>query len=184
MKRVSRSDVKSLDDYEATRDAFRRAVMAKKDDRRIHVGGFLTFLFENHDTMLYQVQEMIRAERMAEEAAIQHELDTYNNLLGDKGELGCTLLVEIPDAEKRPELLARWKGLPETIYLLTQSGVRVPAQFDPMQVGEKRISSVQYLKFKLGDQAPRGLGCAHPDLTAETLLTVEQTAALCQDLIS
>jgi hypothetical protein len=51
-------------------------------------------------------------------------------------------------------------------------------------VGEKRISSVQYLKFKLGDQAPRGLGCAHPDLTAETLLTVEQTAALCQDLIS
>jgi hypothetical protein len=107
---------------------------------------------------------------------------TDHELLGDKGELGCTLLIEIDDPAKRSELLARWKGLPETLYIETQSGVRMPAEFDARQVGDSRISSVHYLKFRLGDQVPAKVGCSHPEISAETALTAPQIAALCQDL--
>src|SRR5262245_59689164 len=184
MKRVMRQEVRLPSEYAAIRDEFRRGVLAQKEKRRIHVGDYLTFLFENHDSVLYQIQEMIRAENMTREADIHHEMDTYNELLGDKGELGCTLLLEIDDPAKRAELLVRWKGLPETLYLETQSGVRVPAQFDSRQVGETRISSVHYLKFRVGDQVPSKVGCSHPDIAAETVLTAEQTVALCQDLMA
>jgi hypothetical protein len=183
MRPVNRKEVRGAAEYAAIRDEFRRSVLAQKDRRRIHLGSYLTFLFENHDTVLYQIQEMIRTENLTREADIQHELETYNELLGDRGELGCTLMIEIDDPAKRAELLTRWKGLPETLYVETQSGVRVPAQFDPRQVGETRISSVHYLKFRLGDQVPAKVGCSHPEIAAETALTPEQIAALCQDLM-
>jgi hypothetical protein len=183
MKRVGREEVRKPAEYAAVREEFRRSVLAKKDARRIHVGEYLTFLFENHDTVLYQIQEMIRAENITNEAEIHHEIATYNELLGERGELGCTLLIEIDDPEKRTELLARWKDLPATLYIETQNGTRVPAQFDPRQVGEDRISSVHYLKFRPGDQVPKKVGCSHPEINAETTLTPEQILALCGDLI-
>ena len=183
MKRVSREEVRTAADYAAARDEFRRSVIMQKDLRRIHVGAYLTFLFENHATVLYQIQEMIRTENLTREADIQHEIATYNELLGDKGELGCTLLIEIEDPAKRAELLSRWKGLPETLYVETQNGTRVPAQFDARQVGEHRISSVHYLKFRLGDQVPAKVGCAFPEIAAETILTQSQVSALCADLM-
>ena len=182
MKKVTRDEVRSRADYEKVREEFRRSVIAQKDARRLHVGPYLTFLFENHDTMLYQIQEMIRAEGTSGEQEIRHEIDTYNELLGDRGELSCTLLIEIEDPAKRPELLARWLGLPQTVFIRTVDGEAVPAQYDSRQLGEGRISSVQYLKFRLGDRAPRAIGCAHPDIAAETSLTPEQTAALVRDL--
>ena len=80
-------------------------------------------------------------------------------------------------------MLERWKDLPGTLYIETLNGTRAPAQFDPRQVGEGRISSVHYLKFRLGDQVPRKVGCSHPEIAAEAVLPPEQTAALCQDLI-
>src|SRR5262245_40932321 len=109
MRKVSREEVRIAPDYAAIREDFRRAVLEQKDRRRIHVGAHLTFLFENHDTVLYQIQEMIRAENITSEADIRHEMATYNELLGNRGELGCTLLIEIDDAAQRAELLARWK---------------------------------------------------------------------------
>jgi hypothetical protein len=183
MRKVSRDEVRKPAEYAAVRDAFRQSVLSQKDHRRIHVGNDLTFLFENHDTVLYQIQEMIRAENITGDAEIRHEIDTYNELLGDRGELGCTLLIEIDDPVKRADLLARWKDLPGTLYLETQNGTRVPAQFDPRQVGEDRISSVHYLKFRLGDQVPLKVGCSHPEIAAEATLTNEQIAALCKDLM-
>ena len=183
MKKVLREELRKPSEYAETRENFRRSVMAQKDLRRVHVGGYLTFLFENHDTVLYQIQEMIRAENITGDTEIRHEMDTYNELLGDKGELGCTLLIEIEDPAKRPELLARWQNLPSTLYIETQGGTRIAAKFDERQVGDDRISSVQYLKFPIGDQVPRKIGCRHPEISAETLLSPEQTAALCQDLL-
>jgi len=182
MRKVSREEVQKPAEYAALRDAFRRAVLEQKDKRRVHVGSFLTFLFENHDTVIYQIQEMLRAENITSEPEIQHEMDTYNELLGERGELGCTLLVEIDDPVKRSEMLSRWKDLPSTLYIETQNGVRVAAQFDPRQVGEGRISSVHYLKFRIGDQVPLKVGCSHPDIVAESMLTPDQIAALCRDL--
>ena len=90
-------------------------MLKQKEPRRIHLGEYLTFLFENTDTVRYQIQEMMKAEQIVKEEAIQHEIDTYNELLGSKGELGCVLLIEIADANERPQKLKDWLGLQEKV---------------------------------------------------------------------
>src|SRR5204863_1912966 len=142
--------------------------MAAKAVRRVHIGEYLTLLFENHLTMQYQVQEMVRTERMVKETDIKHEIDTYNELLGGQGELGCTLLIEIEDPAVRKEKLAQWWRLPEKIYLKTEDGTRIRATFDERQRGEDRVSSVQYLKFDTKQRVPVAVGVDMPELQAET----------------
>ena len=184
MKKVTRDEVRSRAGYEAIREDFRRNIFAQKKVRRVHVGPHLTFLFENHDTVLYQIQEMIRTEGIQGEAEIQHEIATYNELVGEPGELVCTLLIEIEDKEKRQQLLSRWKDLPETIYIKTSNGRTIQANCDRRQVGENRISSVQYLRFGIGDDLPGKLGTNRPDIATEVELLPEQVSALVQDLVS
>src|SRR5262245_5510804 len=116
--------------------------MKAKAVRRIHIGEYLTLLFENHMTVRYQIQEMMRAERIVREADIVHEIDTYNELLGKDGELGCTLLIEIPDPSVRDEKLREWLDLPEKIYLCLENGARIPSTFDERQRDDVRLSSV------------------------------------------
>ena len=156
--------------------------MQVKDARRIHVGEDLTFLFENALTMRYQVQEMMRAERMVKESDIQHEIETYNGLLGGDGELGATLLIEIDDPDERNVKLREWMELPEHLYALLEDGAKVRPTFDESQRGEGRLSSVQYLKFKVGKSAPVALGVDLPGAEAETRLTDAQRQALAEDL--
>ena len=105
MKRVTRQEILDYVTYEEQRDKFRKNIMKIKELRRINVAGVLSFLFENTDTVRYQIQEMIRVERIVKETDIQHEINTYNELLGDSGELGCTLLIEIDDPDERDEKL-------------------------------------------------------------------------------
>ncbi|RMG13132.1 MAG: DUF3501 family protein [Planctomycetota bacterium] len=183
MRPVRRDEIVDYQTYEEEREAFRARVLEQKRARRVHLGEFLTFLFENHDTIRYQIQEMIRAERIVKEADIRHEIDTYNQLLGGEGELGCTLLIEIPDPERRPELLARWRALPERVYLRLADGRRVSALYDPAQVGEERLSSVQYLKFNVGAGEPVAVGVEGlPDLDGEAEFDEATRVALRQDL--
>lgn len=181
---VERGEILDYATYEDERGAVRAAAMRTKDARRVHVGPYLTFLFENHDTIRYQVLEMVRSERMVKDADIRHEIETYNELLGGPGELGCTLLVEIDDAAARAEKLSRWLALPSHLYARRTDGRLARARFDARQVGETRVSSVQYLKFDVGREAPVAIGCDHPDpeLRHEAALTKEQRAALQQDL--
>jgi hypothetical protein len=181
---VERIEVVDYVTYEGRREAIREAVMKAKALRRVHVGPHLTFLFENHDTMHYQVQEMVRAERMVREADIVHEIVTYNELLGGPGELGCSLLVELDDPEERQEKLTRWLDLPKHLYVKKPDGTKVHARYDERQVGDTRVSSVQYLKFAVGREAPVVVGCDFPDpeLKHETPLRAEQRAALQADL--
>ena len=183
-KTVTREVILDFVTYEEQRGPLREAVMRTKAERRVHVGPHLTFLFENHDTIRYQVLEMVRAERMVKDADIRHELDTYNELLGGRGELGATLLVELDDPALRADRLARWLALPSHLYLLRADGRKAYARFDARQVGEERVSSVQYLKFEVGDEAPLAVGCDHadPELRHETKLTPDQRAALQSDL--
>jgi len=184
MKTVQRDEVVDYLTYEERRAEIRASAMRAKDARRVHVGPHLTFLFENHETMLYQVQEMMRAERMVKEADIRHEIETYNELLGGPGEVGCTLLVEIDDPLQRAERLTRWLALPRHLYAARKDGTKAYARYDERQVGEGRVSSVQYLKFETGPEAPLAVGCDHPDpeLRHETALTPEQREALQRDL--
>ncbi len=182
MRPVERSEIVDLQTYERVRPAVREKIFAVKAPRRIHVGEHLTFLFENTDTMRYQIQELVRAERLVREEDIRHELDTYNALLGADGELACALLIEIDDPVLRPVRLREWFRLPEHVYVRLEDGRRVRAVFDEAQRGEGRLSSVQYLKFPVGDRVPVAVGVDLPGLEAETGLSPAQRAALAEDL--
>jgi hypothetical protein len=185
VKKVAREEILDYVTYNERREGIRAKVLEQKKPRRIHLGEHLTFLFENADTVRYQVQEMMRAEQIVKEAAIQHELDTYNGLLGDAGELGCTLLIEIADEAERSPKLRRWLELPQNIALVLEDGSKVPAQFDAAQVGEERLSSVQYLKFAVGEGTPVALGVSAPEeLVGQVELTEPQREALLADLRS
>ena len=168
--------------YAETRDTYRSQVIALKAPRRIHVGPVLTFLFENHETIRYQVQEMMLTERIVREADILHELKTYNELLGGTGELGCTLLIEIESPAERDDKLARWLDLPETLYAKLADGTKVRPTFDARQISDRRLSSVHYLKFDTKGQVPLALGCDRPDVALEAPLSEEQAKALAADL--
>jgi hypothetical protein len=182
MRPLKREEILDLSTYERTRPEIRPAVMEAKRRRRVHLGDRLTFLFENAATMRYQVQEMIRAERMVKEEEIRHELETYGELLGGPGELSATLLIEIPDPEERDRRLREWLALPGRVYLKLEDGERIRPRFDPRQVGTDRLSSVQYLKFDVSGRVPVAIGCDLPELTAEQPLSDEQRAALAEDL--
>lgn len=182
MKKVQPREIVDYQTYEETRADFQKSVFPAKAHRRIHVGEHFTFLFENALTVRYQVQEMMRAEKIVKAKEILHELETYNGLLGDDGELGCTLLIEIDDPGQRATRLRTWLTLPEHIYALTDDGVKVRPRFDAAQRGDDRISSVQYLKFAVGSRPPKALGIDLQGIEAETRLTSEQRAALAEDL--
>jgi hypothetical protein len=184
MRKVNRSDVLDYETYNDRRDAFRARILEEKAKRRIHVGEHLTFLFESTDTILYQVQEMMRLEQTVRESEIQHEIDTYNQLLGGPGELGCTLLIEIDDPKARTEKLREWLSLPEHLYMLRADGSKARAIWDQAQIGDTRLSSVQYLKFAVGDRAPVAIGADHPALSLQTSLSEEQQRTLHLDLSS
>ena len=118
------------------------------------------------------------------ESDIQHEIDTYNDVLGGPGEFGCTLLVEIDDREARAEKLKRWLRLPHHLHLRLEDQEIVRATFDERQVGSDRVSSVRYLKFKTQGRKPAGVGCDHddPDIGIEISLTEPQRVTLAADL--
>lgn len=182
MRKVTREELVDYATYGDTRDEFRREVLAMKEPRRIHVGDHVTLLFETTETVRYQVQEMMRVERMVREADIQHELETYNEILGGEGELGCTLLVEIDDPAERDVKLREWLSLPKHVYAELEDGSKVYATYDPRQIGEDRVSSVQFLKFDTKGRAPVAFGIDHDKLTVRAPLTEPQRAALTEDL--
>jgi hypothetical protein len=182
MKPVTREELLDLTAYEKARPRIQARILEEKAPRRVHLGDALTFLFENRETVRYQIQEMIRAERMVKEADIAHELETYNELLGREGELGAALLIEIDDPKVRDVKLREWMGLPGSLYVKTSSGRKVKATFDARQVGDDRLSSVQYLKFDTGGESPVAVGSDHPKLHEEVALSPEQRQALETDL--
>ncbi len=186
MRPVDRSDIIDYVTYGDRRDAIRDSALAAKRVRRYQVGAVLCFLFENRETVRYQVQEMMRTERIVREDDILHEIRTYNELLGGDGELGCTLLIGIPDEAARAERLPKWIGLNDTLYMLRPDGAKVRPRYDARQVGRGRLSSVQYLHFDVGGATPVAIGCDHPDpeLRGELTFSDEQRAALAADLAS
>lgn len=178
---IERADIVDFQTYEDDREEIRARILELKEPRRIHLGENLTFLFENRETLVYQVQEIMRTEKIVRESAIVDEIETYNRMLGEPGELGCALLIEIPDAADRKPLLTQWLGLQEHLYLVLEDGSRVYATFDPTQVGDDRISAVQYLRFAC-PTPPVAIGTDFQALAAEVELTDAQREALAADL--
>jgi hypothetical protein len=182
MKTVQRNEIVDYVTYQETREAFQKEVFVAKERRRIHLSDCFTFLFENALTIRYQIQEMMRAEKMVREKDINHELETYNAILGDDGELGCTFMIELQDPKERDARLREWIDLPNHIYAELQDGTRIYARFDPAQIGSDRLSSVQYLKFAVNGETPVALGIDLPACSGKTTLTEDQRAALQKDL--
>jgi uncharacterized protein DUF3501 len=182
MRPVERDEIVDHVTYEDEREAFRARVMDAKRVRRVHVGDSLTLLFENRLTVRYQIQEMMRAERIVREADIRHEIETYNEMLGGEGELGATLLIEIDDQEVRAVRLREWWELPERIFLVLEDGTEIGARFDPRQRGDGRLSAVQYLKFPVRGFTPIAVRVEIPGFQHVVELTEEQRHALAADL--
>ncbi|HKQ79912.1 MAG TPA: DUF3501 family protein [Blastocatellia bacterium] len=152
MNKVVFSEIMDIAQYEKAREAFRRRIIELKKNRRIPVGPMVTFVFENHDTALFQIQEMMRAERIVNDDAIQHEIDTYNQLLPDENELAATMLIELPDAARiRDEITKFYGANTGQVTYLRVGDERLPGVFDAGQSDDRRISAVQYVRFRFND---------------------------------
>jgi hypothetical protein len=190
VKKLTLADVQGPRRYAALRDDFRRRIIEEKRHRRVSVGDRVALVFENRHTMLFQVEEMLRAEQITEPAGIQHELDVYNPLIPGPNELSATLLIEITDAAQiRPQLDALI-GLDEHVALAI-GDARIPAQFEPGHSEEDRIAAVQYVRFALTPEQARALApggpeaalvIAHPNYQHRTVLADDVRAALAADL--
>lgn len=194
MQKIAVSDVKNLHDYELIRDDWKKDVLAAKAKRRVLLGDRISLVFENRLTVLHQIQEMCRAERIVKPEAVRAEVDVYNDLLPDRGELAATLLVEITDQTRVREELDRLLGLTDGQHLwLEVAGRKVFARFLGGQSREDRIAAVQYVRFPVGDDdetraalesgpLPVVLHLAHPHERASALLTPETRRELARDL--
>ncbi len=194
MKKIELSDVKDLQEYELIRDDWRRQVIAEKARRRILLGPSMSLVFENRLTVLNQIQEMCRAERLATPEAVQQEIDVYNDLLPDPGEVAATLMIEITEERRIQPELDRLIGLSSGRYLWIDLGARrIFARFLEGQGREDRISAVQFLRFPLGNDAatrqaleegrlPALLRVAHPAYEAAAELPLETRRGLARDL--
>jgi hypothetical protein len=196
LRRIVLSEVRNLVEYEKVRESMRAAVIALKQRRRVSVGENLTFLFENRETVLFQIQEMVRTERIVEDARIQDEIDAYNALLPGKGELSATLFIEIPELvhlsqDEVRRRINRFQGLDEDRVALVAGGVRIPARFEGGHSKEEKMAAVQYLRFRMTAEARAAFGdprrearlvVDHPNYRAEATLPAAVRIELVCDL--
>ncbi len=145
---VTLDDVVGLDRYAAERDAIRARTIALKKNRRVGVGDCVTFVFENHDTVFFQVQEMLRAEQITDLDAVREELEVYNGALPAAGQLSATMLIEITDSDDIEARLNELIGIDECVSLRVGEH-RIAGDFEPGRSREDRLSAVQYVRFSL-----------------------------------
>lgn len=154
MKRLSVGDLMKLEDYAEQRPAFRQRVLEHKKHRKLHLGPHLTLLFEDRLTIQYQVQEMLRIERIFERAAIEEELGAYNPLIPDGSNWKASCLIEYEDPAERARQLQRLKGIEDRIWVQVGEGPKIDAIADEDldRANDTKTSAVHFLRFEL-DQA-------------------------------
>jgi hypothetical protein len=189
---IERASLLSLEAYALQRNDFRARVIEHKKRRTVHLGGHLTLQFEDELTIRYQVQEMLRIERIFEEDGIQGELDAYNPLVPDGSNWKATMLIEYPDADERRRMLARLKGIERRVWVQVGEGERVYAIADEdlERENEDKTSSVHFLRFELAPAMREALrrgaelraGVDHAEYRASAQLAPEVRAALAADL--
>ncbi len=173
---IKRDSLLSLEAYARERNAYRARVMEHKKTRTVALGEHVTLLFEDELTIRYQVQEMLRIERIFEEEGIQHELDAYNPLVPDGGNWKATMLIEYPEPDERRRMLARLKGIERRVWVRVEGGepAFAVADEDLERENEEKTSSVHFLRFEL-DAAMRArlkdggglaIGVDHPEYHA------------------
>jgi hypothetical protein len=192
MPQIAPDSLLSLEAYARERDAYRSRVIAHKKLRTLHVGEHVTLIFEDEQTIRYQVQEMLRIERIFEEAGIRGELESYNPLIPDGGNLKATMLLEYPDPEDRRVKLAGLKGVEDATWLQVDGHSKVDAIADEdlERENDEKTSAVHFLRFEF--DAPmraalkRGagltVGVTHPNYTASVQVSPDMLRSLAGDL--
>ena len=191
MKKIVMDDILGFEEWKRARPVLRPVLIHEKERRRLALGSHLTFLFENIATVWYQIEEMIRSEQITDAAAIQHEIDTYNELIPARGEVSATLLIEFAEAKERDAAMRRLVGLEHHLWLKL-GDVRVPLKFDDRQVSAERVSAVQFVRFNVAMDSDAFLKLAqtnqvavqadHPNLGAEARIAGDFAKALAEDL--
>jgi hypothetical protein len=191
VKKVELGDIMGISAYENNRDAFLKRIIELKKKRRIAVGDKVSLVFENRDTVIFQIQEMIRAERITDLDKIREEIDVYNSFIPDSGELSATLFLEIEEQSRLREQLLEFLGIDEAVFLKIGNRHSVHASFEQGHSKEDKISAVQYVKFPLNPDAQRAfvggkeevfLLIDHPHYRAETKIDPETRKSLIEDL--
>ena len=189
-------DIADVRAYERQRPEFREQIIQLKKIRRVPVGPVITFVFENRDTIRFQVQEMARAEKLFTDDAIQEELDTYNPLIPEPGELSATMFIELTTRDEMEHWLPRLVGIECAARLVIgeePDAVVITADVDPAHASQltrdEVTASVHYVGFSLDSAQiarfrvePVRLGVAHPEYAHETLLSEETKKSLLEDL--
>jgi hypothetical protein len=170
MNALMPNDIIPYADYERQREGFRASIIELKQRRRISIGPLITLVFENRDTLLFQIQEMIRVEQIFDPAKVREELDVYNALLPATGELSATLLIEITDEARMREWLDTFMGLDHGKKVaMTVGGERVYATFEGGHSHETKISAVHFVRF----QVPPSMKDLLADLRVPVTLSVQ-----------
>jgi len=197
MRKITLAEIKNVYEYEKVRERERARVIELKKNRRVSVGDNLTFLFENRDTVLFQIQEMVRTERIVADAKVQEEIDAYAPLVPGEGELSATLFIEIPELVRMSmdevrRTVNRFQGLDRGCVLLAVGDLfRIPARFEGGLSKEEKMAAVHYLRFPVPSEARAALAdpgqrvrllVDHPNYKAERELTQANRAELLRDL--
>lgn len=192
MDKLTRADLMSLEQYSMERKAFREKVMAHKANRKIHIGSNTTLYFEDRLTMLYQVQEMLRIEKIFESAGINEELEAYNPLIPDGSNWKATFMVEFSDVEERKVQLGRLIGIERKTWVQVAGFDKVYpiANEDLTRETEEKTSAVHFLRFELTpvmvasvrEGAAIAMGIEHPNYTHTVTLSEASRASLAADL--
>jgi Protein of unknown function (DUF3501) len=191
--RIELKDVLNFFEYEKVRERMRGRVIDLKRVRRVQVGRHLSFVFENRDTVLFQIQEMCRVERITDDAKIRDELDVYNALLPRPGELSATLFIEITDKAEIQPVLDRFMGIDNgpTVWIQVGKDFAVPGEFEAGHSDEEKgkLSAVHFVRFAFPPDAirrfmdsPVHLVVDHPAERARVELSADTKAELIQDL--
>jgi hypothetical protein len=188
-RKITPADILSIPEYDQQRKSLKASLIPMKKQRRVEVGPFATFYFENYATMWMQVQEMLRIEKGGEEQ-IAGELNAYNPLIPQGDELIATMMLEIEDANRRNAVLLTLGGIEESVFLEIGNDVvhATPTEYDDRTTPDGKTSSVHWLRFKLTpDQIARFknervvLGVSHRNYGHMAVLTAETRAALAKD---
>ena len=189
MKKVVLDDILGFAAYEKVRQEFRQDIIEKKKQRRVAVGDKISMVFENRDTVIFQIQEMLRAERIGDLDKIREEIAVYNELIPNTAELSATMFLEIEDQSHLRDDLLKFLGIDEAVSLKVGSHV-VPARFEEGRSKDDKISAVQYLRFPFDSAAQAAfvggekaeLVIDHPNYRVKVALTPEVQKSLAEDL--
>ncbi len=192
MKKITREEILNIYEYEKVRPQKVQEIIQLKKSRRVFIEPWVHLVFENRDTVWFQIQEMIRAERMVREEEIQQEIDVYNELIPDKGELSITMFIEIPEASERKRLLPQLVGIHDHLYFHIGNKHTIRAIADERSKEDYeygKAAVVHFLKVKFTQEQiedfkkePVRVEINHPNYKAMNLIPEEVKAELIKDL--